>query len=301
MKKITYILTCLVLGAISFSCTDQSTFNNPVTHELERGAFAKVSAGSIPNVVFDPMNIDASAEIVDSNNNISEYVLMLEANISGDILHQENFVTFTSFPATINITSQNLADALGISVSDIAFGNSFRFIAKVTRNDGTVFYGSAPTYDTSTGTVNIGNTEPNLYLGAYNDAMEFLVALACPPSPPGEYRIEMHDSFGDGWQTNDGNAGNGIMITVDGVVTEVGMCSPYNDSQAAFCVPGDAFDATGYVDIPAGAEIILWEFPGDQYGEIFFEIYDPNGELVGEYGQGHPAGLLILCDSDLGS
>ena len=74
-----------------------------------------------------------------------------------------------------------------------------------------------------------------------------------------------------------------------------------NFNQADFCVVGDYYDATGYVDIPAGASDVLWEFPGDAYGEISFEVYAPDGTLIGQYGANQPAGLLILCDTDLGS
>jgi len=303
MKKITYILASIAFLLGYNSCTDQSTFNNPSSYEIERGAFVKFTEGStIPGVLFEPQNISVSADVFDSTENVSEYVLMLQANISGVKYSTENYQTITSFPGTVNITSQSLADALGIQVDDISFGDTFNFSAKVTREDGTVFYGIAPEYDPATKTISGGNTEPTLFASSYFDAMEFVLALACPPSEPGIYRIDMHDDFGDGWQTNDGNAGDGIQITVDGeLFAEIGMCSPYNNSQEAFCVAGDSFDATDTVEIPAGAESIIWTFPGDQYGEISFEIYDPSGTLIGEYGPGTSSGLLVLCDNDLGS
>jgi hypothetical protein len=164
------------------------------------------------------------------------------------------------------------------------------------------------------GTITVTPTFDNGALICIGPPISFTITVnpaaggTCPPSDPGQYRIEMHDSYGDGWQTNDRNGGNGIMITIDGEVTEVAMCTVYttsegyiNFNQADFCVVGDYYDATGYVDIPAGASDVLWEFPGDWYGEISFEIYAPDGTLIGEYGANQPAGLLILCDTDLGS
>ena len=310
MKKIKYLIVGVLALSLTQSCTDESTVNNPSLYELELGGFAKFAEGSsIPGIFFEPQNIIASAEVTDANNNIAEYTLMLSANLGGVTYGNNNYVTLTSFPGTVSITSQKIADALDISIDDIGYGDSFNFIARITTNTGAVYYGEGQSYDNDTNTVGIGNTDPNLLVkAAYDSAMNFVMALACPPSPEGRYTIEMHDSWGDGWQTDDGNGGSGISITIDGEVNEVGMCTAYTTSsgylsfnQADWCVKGDSYDATGYFDMPAGASVVLWQYPGDAYGEISFEIYSPDGTLIGEYGENHPPGLLILCDSDLGS
>jgi len=107
---------------------------------------------------------------------------------------------------------------------------------------------------------------------------EYTAAILCKPMP-GDYRIDMHDSYGDGWQTNDGNGGNGIQVTLgDGTVLEAGMCSPYQDAPYAGCVAGDGYEAVTMITIPVGTESAEWYFPGDSYGEISFEIYAPTGE-----------------------
>ena len=77
-----------------------------------------------------------------------------------------------------------------------------------------------------------------------------------------------------------GNGGNGIIVTIDGEVTEVGMCTPYEPSPYEGCVEGDGFEATTFVEIPQPSFDVTWEFAGDWYGEISFEIYDPNDNLV---------------------
>lgn len=120
----------------------------------------------------------------------------------------------------------------------------------------------------------------------------------CNPMP-GDYRVVMHDSYGDGWQTDDPDGGSGIQVTVDGVlIAEVGMCSPYLASNFT-CVAGDYFDAEDVVTIPIGSESAEWYFPGDYYGEISFEIYGPDDSLVWSSTAGSSAGLLtiVLCDS----
>jgi len=115
----------------------------------------------------------------------------------------------------------------------------------------------------------------------------------------GTYRIEMHDSYGDGWQTNDPNGGNGIIVTIDGVVTEVGMCTDYQASPYEGCVAGDSFEATTFVEIPQPSFDVLWEFAGDTYGEISFEIYDPNDNLVFSRPQGVDTGGIKKLDFEV--
>ena len=93
----------------------------------------------------------------------------------------------------------------------------------------------------------------------------FLKPEICIPVP-GDYRVDMHDSWGDGWQTNTGSGGPGLQVTIDGVVTEVGLASGY--------------EGTAVVTIPDPSYNVVWFFPGDWYGEISFEIYDPSDNLV---------------------
>jgi len=84
------------------------------------------------------------------------------------------------------------------------------------------------------------------------------------------------------------------------------MCSPYEGSPYDCTGWPDGIDptadfvsATTTVTIPDGAVGVVWTFPGDRWGEISFKIYDPDGVLIGDYGPGHPAGILVLCDDDL--
>ena len=309
MKKIIYILTALAIFIGIYACTDESTFNNPTIHDLAKGGFVKFSGDKPDGIVFEPQNIVYSGEIIDANNNLSSYTLALKATIAGTSYFINNYATYTKFPATLSITSQQIADAAGVSVNDLGFGDLFTFTGIATTVDGRVFNGERTEFDTETGIIGKGNTEATLEVASYFNAMKIVMAVACPPSPPGVYRIDMHDSFADGWQTDDGNGGSGIKITIDDQIIEFGMCSPYGSSNTGTfldeaqgeCVAGDGTDATTTVTIPEGANLILWEFPGDQYGEISFEVYDPNGVLIGEYGPNTPAGLLVLCDADLGT
>jgi len=132
------------------------------------------------------------------------------------------------------------------------------------------------------------------------------VTLLCGGEPqPGAYTIDMHDSFGDGWQTDVSLGGSGLTATlldVDGneTVVEIGMCSPYGGNNlGTFLDPATGsctgpastsfFDATATVQVPPGTVDVIWNFPGDFYGEISFEIYLPNGNLL--YASGGPGDL----------
>lgn len=110
------------------------------------------------------------------------------------------------------------------------------------------------------------------------------VTLECGGEPsqpvPGTYTINMRDSWGDGWQTTASGGGDGITITLtDGggaqTVLEVGMCSSFG-AQTGFlgsagCTAGGA-TATAMIDIPAGTTAAAWNFPGDWFGEISFDV-----------------------------
>jgi len=123
------------------------------------------------------------------------------------------------------------------------------------------------------------------------------VEVTCNPKS-GDYLVVMHDSYGDGWQTDDDTSGSGITVDIDGTIVEVGMCNPYTPNSFA-CVGTDYYDAQTTVTIPEGTFKALWYFPGDYWGEISFEVYGPDGVLV--FASGDPgatgAGILpiVVC------
>ncbi|MFC4722286.1 hypothetical protein ACFO5O_08135 [Geojedonia litorea] len=198
MKKLIYTIFGVVLMLSQYSCTDQSTFNNPAHHELENGAFVRFTNNGVAATYPDAQNISISEEIYDANGNISEYSLTLTATISGATYKAEDFIIITSFPAVLNITSQSMADALGVSVSNLGFGDSFNFIGKATRNDGVVFYGVRPSFSSTQLTVGLGNTEGQLFTPAYKNAMNFGTIVSCPfvqADMLGTYTIIEDDGF----------------------------------------------------------------------------------------------------------
>ena len=120
---------------------------------------------------------------------------------------------------------------------------------------------------------------------------------------PGTWTVDMNDSWGDGWQTDDTNGGSGILVTMthaDGTETsvEIGMCSSYTSAQGTFlggsnCTTGVS-NATATVDVPSTVIDIDWYFPGDFHDEISFQIYRPSGNLALSVAQGQDAGSLDI-------
>ncbi len=185
--------------------------------------------------------------------------------------------------------------AMGLSPEDTSPGDLYVFETKLVLTDGRVF-GEESAAGIITG-------------GFFSSPFSYNALVVCSPEP-GEYRVEMHDSFGDGWQTTTGNGGDGITITIDGEVVEIGMCTPY-ESNDYECSPWpddindpttEFNDATVIVTIPVGAELAVWNFPGDNWGEISFEVYAPNGDLLVAVGVGEGVeGVLpiLVCANNM--
>lgn len=116
---------------------------------------------------------------------------------------------------------------------------------------------------------------------------------ACLPLP-GVYKIDMIDTYGDGWQTTSGNGGAGMTLSIDGtVVSEFGMCTPYEASPFE-CTEGSTTASTT-VEVPEGTTVADWYFPGDSWGEISFKITAPDGTVYNwdSAANGkHPVGIL---------
>ena len=182
--------------------------------------------------------------------------------------------------------------AMGLGPDDYAPGDLFVMELRVNLTDGRTF-GAKDAGGIITG-------------GFFSSPYKYNVLLVCSPEP-GDYTVVMQDSYGDGWQTNDGNGGDGIHVDLDGTIVVVGMCSPYGgsnvgtemDEDEGLCTPNDGYGpVTKIVTIPVGTESATWNFPGDAYGEISFAVYGPAGQLLYEAGLGEASpGLLpiTLC------
>lgn len=184
---------------------------------------------------------------------------------------------------TYTATAAELQSATGQTGTDMFGGDAFTVRFEIVRTDGAV-YSAADNTGTITGSY-------------FNSPFEYLVPLVCGPAPAqaGTWRIEMQDSYGDGWQSTTGDGGGpAIVVTLsDGTVFEIGLCTPYEDPGYA-CVAGDSA-GTATFEVPAGqtgASDI--QFRGDFWGEISFQIFTPAGSQVANVGSGTAAGPIAI-------
>lgn len=163
----------------------------------------------------------------------------------------------------------------------------------------TIFTSMLPVDETSSLILDIDAGDNTATAG---EVLTYNIFRTAPCIPiPGEYKLVFTDSYGDGWQTV-GDGGPGITLEVDGAqIAEVGLGSPYEPSlYDAVPVPAgwsstNLIFTTGEatVTIPEGSQFAKWTFPGDSYGEIGYQIFDPNGVLVASANAGQGAAGTI--------
>jgi hypothetical protein len=184
---------------------------------------------------------------------------------------------------TYNATAAELQSAIGVTGSDIFGGDAFTIRFEIVQTDGST-YSAADNSGTLTGSY-------------FSSPFEYTSTLVCAPKPttPGDWTIEMEDSYGDGWQptTSDGG-GPGLTVTLsDGTVFEIGLCTPYETPGYA-CTDGVSA-GTATFTVPAdltGAAV--WRWNGDFWGEMSAKIISPGGNTVATVGSGTPASDIAI-------
>ncbi|MCH2218013.1 MAG: hypothetical protein MK076_08075 [Flavobacteriales bacterium] len=176
--------------------------------------------------------------------------------------------------ATISVTLGETLTALGLG-TNYDVGDVFVIRLSLKLTDGREFSASS-----SSGSLQ----------GSYF-ASPFLYSspILCTPKP-GDYVVDMQDSYGDGWQ------GDGIKVTFDGgpndgEVVYVDMLSSYSGGPP--CCSWT--DSTEILNVPDGTEGFTWEYTGDSYpGEVSFQIYAPDGTQLLSVSAPSPGTLTVL-------
>jgi len=179
---------------------------------------------------------------------------------------------------TITVTFAEAVAAMGLDSSQYAPGDLFVFELQLKLTDGRVF-GASSAAGIITG-------------GFFSSPYIYNAGIICTPEP-GDYTVDMHDSYGDGWQ------GDGIKITLtddsgNETVVYADMLSSW-DGGPSCCAWTDSSET---VTVPVGTSTAIWEYTGDSYpGEVSFEIYAPDGSLLLAAGQGEATvGLLPVTN-----
>lgn len=171
---------------------------------------------------------------------------------------------------TFSTSLAESASLLGVG-TDYSGGDvfSYRFVVNLT--DGTSW-------------TNV-NGNQNVLGGSYfSSPYKYDVVVACiPVGPvPGDYTLDMQDSFGDGWN------GASVRVTVDGVATDYTVSAAQGASN------------TEVFTIPDTATTVTFEYvSGDWDSEVTYQLYAPNGKLAFEDGPspfiGDFTGSLSIC------
>jgi hypothetical protein len=100
-----------------------------------------------------------------------------------------------------------------------------------------------------------------------------------PTNSPGDWVIDMVDSFGDGWN------GAAVTVTIDGVGTDIVLDDYTLDG---------GFTGTATVNVPAGTQTLSFSYVSGAFdSEVSFDIISPNGNTVGSFAN-PDAGLLTI-------
>jgi len=170
--------------------------------------------------------------------------------------------------------------AMGLTSADYSPGDVIVVKLEVVLTDGRVF-GADSAAGIITG-------------GFFSSPFQYNALLTCSPAP-GDYVVEMQDSYGDGWQSP-----GGIEVNIDGTIVNATLCNAWGDLVSG-CVndTGDLtnnYGGTATITIPAGTESATWTYTGDSYpGEVTFQVYGPDGSLVYDSGSDPGPGLLPIA------
>jgi hypothetical protein len=277
-----FLIACASLGLIA--CQDDESIVTDVLDNTDSGTFlrTRVDEGN-PYNAFEPASewtVTVEVQTGDKTQVVAAvdlYASFQERQFDDDqdgSVGEELVTTFTpgdftesarglpefSYTTTLGET----ADLLGLSATDYTGGDTFTYRFEVVLEDGRTF---------SSDDVSATAAGSSYYRSPY----AYILSVTCIPTGPvpGEYLLEMQDSFGDGWN------GASVRVTVDGVATDY------------FLDDGSSGSLT--IDIPDSAETWFWEFvSGDWDSEITFQIFDPEGNQAFADGPSPVIGEIIL-------
>ena len=302
MKNIFKILICSLL-MVSFSCQDSENTIDTVL-DYETGAILRTISvdsqllnASDPNSLFS-VTIEEQDEqdggllqevrvLVELRDLTTDFTTPATGEVLVQTIPASEFSTGpVGLPRTqVNMAFGDAAAALGLPLDpQTGYNPGDIFVVKLelVLTDGRVF-GASSAAGIITG-------------GFFSSPFQYNALLTCSPMS-GDYTINMFDSYGDGWQTTEaGDGGVGLTIDMDGVVTSVAMCSQWGSFDFECTPTSDGYTASTTVNIPAGTQSAIWNFPGDVYGEISVQIIAPNGVVAYESETGGTiTGLLPIA------
>jgi hypothetical protein len=289
MKNISRLLIILLSASfILSSCEDEDVLNLPdftvpviLLSDNTSGVIIISDVGTPAEATFnftlDAENFDGSSDghkfYVGRSGTTSTLIdVTLIATFSGGGTGEIVTIQGSELPSSQNITLAQLASAVGVPISDMGGGDSFVITYEYridSNNSGNILLVTTPGNDYCGGSTNEGE-----FCTMRVDIVCQLAEVVTDPFP-GDYVVDMVDSYGDGWN------GATIEATLDGAVTvltvEGGTGGPVN------------------FNVPAGSSSLGFVFTsGDWDSEITWEISDPAGNSMATGGPSPPIGPITL-------
>lgn len=278
IKKILVSVFGLLLVA---GCEDPDNAIYDVFDGLKHGAILRTI--DRVNTNFNLFDLSSTFEIVVEAQDERQGGLLQDVKVYVDYIDRQDDgvdnsksnVLVSTFPAsafstgpnnlprtTISFTFSEALSALGFT-DEYAGGDVINVRLELNLTDGRSF-----SADDATGSLQ----------GSYfSSPYQYAAGILCiPPTPfPGDYKIDMQDSYGDGWN------GASIRVTIDGTATDV------------FIPNGSSGSET--VNVPVGTSSLVFEFvSGDWDSEVTFQIYTPSGALGFSGGPSPVVGEIAL-------
>lgn len=272
MKQLSFILIALLL----YACGKDESIVTEVLETTSRGAVVRTI--DLHSGEFNSFDTGSSFSATVEVQGTSEAAMLdrLEAHMSfgstSVLVKTFQAAQFSDGPfgyprVTVSITLAEALEALSVSSAAVG-GKSVPVELKLYLTDGRVFDASS--------------SSGSLQGSFFSSPFRYNTVVKCIPdgAVAGTYRINMIDSYGDGWQ------GSYVKVTVDGQVTNYGLMSSNSEDaeRNAILAPlsgGATFGGSGgqliagYTSftIPSTAKQMKFEFiAGDWPGEVSFNI-----------------------------
>ena len=269
MKKIIGLLS---LALITFACEEPDNVINDVLDNYETGAVLRIiSSGgeynyNAPDASIFSMTIEEHDE---ENGGLMENV-EIYVSLNGGAETLERTISpseFSTGPTGLPRTDQalslsNAVAALGLSGSDYTGGDAINIRLQLNLTDG-----RSISSESVTGSMT----------GSYfRSPFSFTQVIKCIPlgAVPGVYTVNLTDTYGDGWN------GAYLAVTVDGVVTAVGLPTVWGGYEDANALVTPNMDAgwsyaggTATITIPEGASTMSFEWvAGPWDSEVIYSV-----------------------------
>lgn len=282
-KQINKIVLLLLSVIVISSCETEDKAIDQVFADVEYGAVLRkleITSGS-----YNLSDLNSAFSVIVEEQDEEYGALLSEVDVYVSKGGNEAMVStvpasaFTigekGLPVTeISVTLGQALDALGLG-SNYGVGDVFGIRLSLKLTDGREF--------------SAASASGSLQGSYFSSPFFYTSAILCTPKP-GDYVVDMQDSYGDGWQ------GDGIKVTFDGgprsgEIVFIDMLSSYSGGPA--CCGWTSSSET--LNVPVGTQGFAWEYTGDSYpGEVSFQIYAPDNSLLLSAANPAPGSLTIL-------